>query len=112
MGEPKQCKDISDLPILEFLQMLENAEITAVYATENGLTAWQPSSAVLHEGFAHSVLNAIPYGSDYPNKLRVSKIKSMHRRGLIDGCVCGCRGDFILTDKGRSILAANESPRK
>lgn len=30
---------------------------------------------------------------------------SLIRRGLVDGCGCGCRGDFMITDKGRFTLA-------
>lgn len=26
-------------------------------------------------------------------------------KGIIDGCPCGCRGDYELTDKGRALLA-------
>lgn len=31
-----------------------------------------------------------------PAKATLAKLKSMKRRGVIDGCTCGCRGDFRL----------------
>jgi hypothetical protein len=105
----KQVKDLDDLPVLQFLAMLERKEIVSCYNTGPGLQCFRPTTGTIHEGFPNSVLNALPYGGAYPTKLRVAKIKSMHRRGLIDGCVCGCRGDFELTDAGRAVLAASRS---
>ncbi|MFH2045132.1 MAG: hypothetical protein ABIK92_08285 [Pseudomonadota bacterium] len=40
-------------------------------------------------------------------KLQVAKMKSLIRRGLVDGCDCGCRGDFEITRKGVEYLANN-----
>lgn len=37
-----------------------------------------------------------------PEKVVVAKLKALKRRGLVDGCTCGCRGDFTLVDlRGR-----------
>lgn len=30
----------------------------------------------------------------YPPKVILAKCASMIRRGILDGCTCGCRGDF------------------
>jgi hypothetical protein len=49
----------------------------------------------------------LPYGStilwdiqkelvEYPEKVVLAKLKSMCKREVIDGCACGCRGDFRL----------------
>jgi len=40
----------------------------------------------------------------FPDKLVLAKMGNLIRRGLVSGCVCGCRGDFTLTDAGISIL--------
>lgn len=40
-----------------------------------------------------------------PHKLLMAKLDHMERRGLIDGCTCGCRGDFTILDKGRALAA-------
>jgi hypothetical protein len=42
------------------------------------------------------------YASWLPYKLLMAKLEHMERRGLIDGCTCGCRGDFTVLDKGRA----------
>lgn len=40
-----------------------------------------------------------------PDKVVLAKARRLIRRGLMDGCDCGCRGDFVLTDAGRELLA-------
>ena len=40
-----------------------------------------------------------------PPRLVANKLDSMIRRGLVDGCACGCRGDFVLTDAGRALCS-------
>jgi len=83
----KQCKDIPDTPILEFL-----SDLLGVWAT------WFPKV----EGGMPSVLDAMP--EDTPPKLALAKMKQLVKRGLVDGCGCGCRGDFRITDKGGGLL--------
>lgn len=82
-----QCKDIPDAPILEFLASLDGK-----WANWYGVD------------YANSVTHAMP--SDVPLKLALAKMRQMIRRGVVDGCGCGCRGDFVLTDKGFAELAA------
>lgn len=56
-------------------------------------------SCTAFPGFPDSVLDAyLPL--TYPEKLVMSKADSLIRRGLMDGCACGCRGQFRLTWKG------------
>lgn len=81
-----QCKDIPDAPILQFLASL------------NGRWAnWFGNE------YDNSVTHAMP--ADTPEKLALAKMRTLIRRGLVDGCDCGCRGDFVLTEKGRQALA-------
>lgn len=40
-----------------------------------------------------------------PWKVVLAKFRRVNKRGLVDGCDCGCRGDFELTGKGRELLA-------
>lgn len=40
-----------------------------------------------------------------PPRLMWAKCARLIRRGLLTGCSCGCRGDYELTDAGRSLLA-------
>ena len=44
---------------------------------------------------------------DYPNlpeKVVLAKARKLIRRKLIDGCDCGCRGDFEVTAAGRRLV--------
>lgn len=79
-----QCKDIPDRPILEFLWSLDGR-----WATWFG------------DQFDNSVTHAMP---SVPRKLALAKMRMLIRRGLVAGCGCGCRGDFVLTDKGTAKL--------
>lgn len=87
-----QCKDIPDLPILAFLA--------------GPFDGWPaPGWGVWFgpkEDFVQSVLNAMPDG--VPEKLALAKMRQMIRKGTVDGCGCGCRGDFELTEAGRQAL--------
>lgn len=90
-----QCKDIADLPILEFV------------AKHGGIGCHWFTSAD-QEWQLRSVRNAMP---DLPTeKLALAKMRQLMKRGLVDGCDCGCRGDFELTDKGRAYLDAYRDP--
>jgi hypothetical protein len=40
-------------------------------------------------------------------KVVLAKCHALLRRDLINGCVCGCRGDFNLTEKGRLLLGSH-----
>ena len=92
-----QRKDIPTLPILKFL------------ATLNGEWAyWYPLTGIegreAHERWnSRCVRRAMPEG--VPEKLVLAKMRQLIHSGLVDGCDCGCRGDFVLTDKGKALLA-------
>lgn len=89
-----QCKDIPDEPILEFL---------AGFPIEDWIWAtWFP-------GYPNSVLNAMP--PETPEKLARAKMARLGRRGLVDGCDCGCRGDYELTEKGRAMVTQAKGTR-
>jgi len=82
-----QTKDIDKVTVLKFLK--------------NNKGTW----CTLHNGFKHSVGNAMPEG--LPIKLRLSVMRNLINRGLVDGCPCGCRGDFEITQKGLEYLKEN-----
>jgi len=87
-----QCKDIPDAPVLAFL-----AKLPEYHGA--GWHDLQPRAE-----YMPTVLDAMP--SATPEKLARAKMAQLIRRGLVDGCTCGCRGDFTLTAKGRAALAA------
>lgn len=53
-------------------------------------------------------VGTIEHYTDYPNmpaKLVLSKAKNLIRKGLLDGCDCGCRGDFAAPPACRQCPA-------
>jgi hypothetical protein len=76
-----KTSDIPDEPILKFLAGPYEDWPVAGWAT------W-------FEGLPNSVQNAMPAGT--PKKVALSKMASLIRRGKVEGCACGCRGDFRL----------------
>ncbi len=79
-----QCKDIPDLPILQFL-------------------AQQTQWATWGEGFSMpTVRDAMPPGVHVD--LQIAKMGQLIKRELVKGCPCGCRGDYVITDKGREYI--------
>ena len=41
-----------------------------------------------------------------PEAVVLAKMRKLVKRGLVDGCGCGCRGDFTITERGQEFLAA------
>jgi hypothetical protein len=83
-----QCKDIPDRPVLEFLRKFDGTLGATWFVYEP-----MPDNTVIH---------AMPAGT--PAKLGLAKMRQLLKRGLIEGCGCGCRGDFLLSEKGRVEL--------
>lgn len=84
MWQGKQCKDMPERPFLAFVE-------------EHGRCTW------FGDQFPNSVTRVTPGA---PAKLVLAKMRQMIKKGLLDGCACGCRGDFTLTEKGRAMLHA------
>jgi hypothetical protein len=80
-----QCKDIPEIPILEFL-----------YLRQGEWCNW------FSKKFDNSVRHAFP--DTVPDKIILRKMQSLQKRGLVGGCSCGCRGDYEITDKGLAKL--------
>lgn len=93
-----QCKDIPDTPILAFLDGPFDDWPVAGWGTWYWFDDFKPKNSVLH---------AMPTGT--PAKLALAKMRGLIARKLIDGCGCGCRGDFELSSKGRQWLAHERS---
>lgn len=89
-----QCKDIPDIPILKFLAEHPDSEIRRGEFCNLPCT-W-------FAGYENSVQSAMPKG--VLPKLALSKMRSLIKRGLAEGCSCGCRGDFEISEKGKQFL--------
>lgn len=79
-----RCKDIDDTSILEFLEKRPGVRCNWYFGGENDVSA------------------AMPPGT--PDKVKIAKMRQLMKRGMVDGCPCGCRGDFELTEKGKKYL--------
>jgi hypothetical protein len=68
----------------------------------------EPIMQVLHDAYPGWVCYCLGEHSrpldaalqDAPFGLKRAKMASLIARGLVDGCACGCRGDFVLTKQG------------
>lgn len=59
-------------------------------------------------------LEVLPEVKRFPYKVVRAKLQQMINSGLVQGCCCGCRGDFTLGPTGRARLAATspaDAPR-
>jgi len=79
-----QCKDINEQPILEFLLKHEGQWCNWYFGDDRDIRQVFPTNC--------------------PPKLLLAKMQKMGRKGLVDGCFCGCRGDYEITEKGKQEL--------
>lgn len=91
-----QCKDIPTVPVLLFL-----AEVAA-RGTCHGATAGH-HDLLPREGYMPTVRD-VPQLAALPERLLLAKMEMLIRAKLVDGCSCGCRGDFEITGKGRARI--------
>lgn len=94
-----QCKDIPDRPILE---LLDRARREAPSGHAGWVLRWSYDGKPCILDAMPPELGSLPEGQR--DKLALAKMAMLIRRGLVDGCTCGCRGDFEITDKGRQAL--------
>lgn len=90
----------------------DEAFIAAVLfcCAERGMSwAMRWDVAAVLAGHPQDLKGALP---DYPNmpwKVVLAKARKLIRRKLIDGCDCGCRGDFEVTRAGMLLVAPPET---
>lgn len=85
-----QAKDISDLDVLNYLYDKQGSWTFLLYGSLKDIRD------------IADVYYAMPPGT--PHKVALAKMRALHKRGLVGGCPCGCRGDFEITDKGLQFL--------
>lgn len=79
MSMAMQCKDIPDQPIIEWLNQNTDSEHWATWGKGYSMP---------------TVADCMPEGT--PPKLQLAKMKKLIDKGLVNGCACGCRGDFYI----------------
>lgn len=106
-----QAKDVPDRPVLEFIHRVRTEGVvppaTAVWGDER----WHHVTWFEYDDQVppNSVRLAMPAGT--PDKVVLAKMRRLIDRGLVDGCPCGCRGDFELTEAGHAMIGVgSESP--
>lgn len=88
-----QCKDIPDQPIIEFVWDVNNRDRWANWISGDDVD--------VHAVFPPGV----------PDKLVLAKMRKLIGKGLLDGCACGCRGDFVVTMKGCEVIGRPKHAR-
>lgn len=102
-----QTKDIPDRPILEFLRWINKPHNPDNCNREYDWTEDSCKRGIWgnwYFGGSHCVQRVMP--TDLPEKLVLSKMRSLIKRKLVSGCPCGCRGDYEITEKGIELLNA------
>lgn len=79
-----QAKDIPDVAMLQ--------------AVENARIAFGGAWAIRNRDLDPKHFPGVP------EKVCQAKRAKLIKRGLMQGCTCGCRGDFTLTDAGYEVL--------
>lgn len=93
-----QTKDIPDSLVLNDLANYQG-KWTGLYGVE--FWTWVDQVSVKRSIFP----------TDMPEKLALSKMRSLYKRGLVGGCPCGCRGDFEITDKGLELIGRKRTEK-
>lgn len=88
-----QVKDIPDLPILKFLDDLSKKKL----------------AGILYNNCPQSIYNVFESNKSPAFNLLKAKMRTLIKHKLVEGCACGCRGDFKITNKGREILYGRPS---
>jgi len=97
-----QAKDIGDADMLDLVD--QRSRITTDYhLPRRGETRWVSRWEAGETRWVSSweIEDCMP---SFPPKVVLAKLRALIRKGLLDGCGCGCRGDFRLTDKGAAML--------
>lgn len=80
-----------DLDTNEMLDVIDKLSTSKEYP-------WDDYTKDKHPVFIDDIFTCYP---KVPQKLIVSKLRNLIKKGLITGCACGCRGDFeVVYNKG------------
>ena len=107
---PMKTRDISDLWFLQVVDVLSRAPLGIVWPEIDDAGKPQPGTCRMFtlqpiDGSIHWIARwDIERLYGIPEKLVLSKARSLIKRELMEGCDCGCRGDFEITDAGRALL--------
>lgn len=110
-GGAVKASDIPDMDVLRFIE--EARHLAYPFADRDSYASWDdvPKVPVSESTYGwkldpHWVLiwEIELRFKQFPPKVVAAKLKALVRRGLLDGCTCGCRGDYELTYDGEVRL--------
>lgn len=100
IARPANLRHARDIPDAVFLAAIE------VAGRPWGVTmVWDLCTELERRGFRAGLLVSGQPQRPVPEKIVRAKASRLIDRQLMEGCPCGCRGDFKLTDTGREYLA-------
>lgn len=98
MSARMQAKDIADTDFLTAIDTVKNLRDQTRYPIRTlGASIWDITAVLAGHPDDVLLVDGARERWDYddmPRKVVQAKAKSLIRRGLADGCTCGCRGDF------------------
>jgi len=97
-------KKTSDLKDEFILELLADHQGQWAFLHDDGSLSW-------HEDTQYTFKSPYKFEGIVSPKIILSKFKSLYKRDLCGGCVCGCRGDFEITDKGLQFIGRNRTKR-
>jgi len=89
--KPLQAKHISIKPILQAVAAVQKEFYEGTDTQKSWATIWD-------------LERHLPALKKLPQRLVQAKMNGLIRKGYLDGCSCGCRGDYEMTDKGHAFL--------
>ena len=92
-----KAADIPDIDIMRFIKERSMEEKTPGGWVAHSLPRW-----VFSWDFEDGPWSHLPW------KVVVAKLDKLERRGLITSCMCGCRMDIEITEKGQRLLNAHD----
>lgn len=94
-----QCKDISNERVLAAVEVIIRAKgYEGATANLEDLIAELAGPPGLMALRAAGIYPDVDYDALMPYGLVIAKVRKLVRRGLLDGCYCGCGGHLILTE--------------
>ena len=85
-----QCKDIPTIPILKFVEKHDGIGCN-----------WFHFGGDMGPN-ERSAQHTMP--DNLPDNLVLAKMRMLIKKGYLDGCPCGCRGDYEITEKGKNFI--------
>lgn len=90
-----QAKDIDNAFFLRVVDYLSNTKTNVVRPSS------RPWDLVPHWTMRRDVERCMPM---FPARVVLAKAAALIARGLLNGCTCGCRGDWEVTRDGEDWL--------